>query len=170
MAAYERDPGPFPTNPDRAPKSTKSGPPKSFPACQKPWLKAPVLHVRWRMHHGSRLTVHGSGARASVSVAGCGSTVVVPCNRLRRFLRPGLGLGFSRMVCSPSVSVRLSRHTDRGNRVPACLRECLIKVRDNYLSDPYSYCKASERSIRSNLYGTSFGIGPSNSRANWWPA
>jgi len=42
---------------------------------------------------------------------------VAPCNRLRRFLRPGLGLGFSQMIRSLSVSVRLSRHTDRGYRV-----------------------------------------------------
>ena len=68
------------------------------------------MHVRWRMHRGS-------GARAFVSVAGCGSTGAAPCDRLRRFLRPGLGPGFGQMVCSPSVSVRLSRHTDRGNRV-----------------------------------------------------
>jgi len=61
----------------------------------------------------------GSGARAEVSVANCGSTVVASSNRLRRFLRSGLGLGFPQMVCSPSVSVRLSRHTDRGNRVRA---------------------------------------------------
>jgi len=62
----------------------------------------------------TRTTHHGSGARAAFSVADCGSTVVAPCNRLRRFLKRGLGPGFGQMVCSPSVSVRLSRHTDVG--------------------------------------------------------
>jgi|GEM_PF-5699995 len=42
----------------------------------------------------------------SLSVAGCGSTVVAPCNCLRPYLRPGLGPGFALMVCSPSVGVR----------------------------------------------------------------
>ena len=59
------------------------------------------------------------GARAAVSVAGVEVPGAAPCDRLRRFLRPGLGPGFAQMVCSPSVSVRLSRHTDRGNKVPA---------------------------------------------------
>jgi hypothetical protein len=44
------------------------------------------------LHPGSWITLHGSGARAVVSVANCGSTVVAPCNRPRRFLRLGLGL------------------------------------------------------------------------------
>ena len=39
----------------------------------------------------TRTTHHGSGARAAFSVADCGSTVVAPCNRLRRLLRQGLG-------------------------------------------------------------------------------
>jgi hypothetical protein len=40
------------------------------------------------------------------------------CDRPRRFLRLELGPGFPQMLCSPSVSVRLSRRTDRGNRLP----------------------------------------------------
>ena len=36
-----------------------------------------------------------------------------------RSLRSGLGRCFAQMGCSPSVSVQLSRHTDRGNRIPA---------------------------------------------------
>jgi hypothetical protein len=44
------------------------------------------------MAHALWITHHGSGARAVVSVAACGSTVVASCDRLRRFLRPG-GLG-----------------------------------------------------------------------------
>ena len=90
----------------------KIGATQKHPVCQRPRLKGRSLHVRRRRHHGS-------GTRAAVSLADCGSTVAAPCDRLRRFLRPGLGLGFSPMIRSLSVSVRLSRHTDRGNRVPA---------------------------------------------------
>ena len=43
------------------------------------------------MDHAPQRRHHGAGARARNSVAGCGSTVVAPCDRLRRFLRPGLG-------------------------------------------------------------------------------
>ena len=49
------------------------------------------------MAHAPWITHHGSGARAVVSVAACGSTMVASCDRLRRFLRPGLGPGFSQM-------------------------------------------------------------------------
>ena len=47
------DLGAFPTNPDQAPKPTRSGPPKNAPVCQKPWLKGSGLHVRRRTHRGS---------------------------------------------------------------------------------------------------------------------
>jgi hypothetical protein len=70
--------------PIRSPSAHDPGAPKIAAACQKPRLKVPALHVRRRMHHGSE-------ARAAVSVAGCGSTGAVPCDRPRRFLRPGLG-------------------------------------------------------------------------------
>ena len=93
----------------KSPRAHDPGVLKSAAACHRPWLNAPALHVRWRTHHGP-------GARAAVSVAGCGSTVVASCDRLRRFLRLGLGPGFSQMIRSLGVSVRLSRHTERGNR------------------------------------------------------
>ena len=41
-----------------------------------------------------------------VSVAGAEAPGAASCDRLRRFLRLGLGPGFALMVCSPSVGVR----------------------------------------------------------------
>ena len=58
----ERDPGPFPTNPDQAPKPTRSAPPQKRLRCHRPPLKAPPLHVRRHRHHGP-------GARAPNSLA-----------------------------------------------------------------------------------------------------
>ena len=82
--------GPFPTNLNEVSKPTRSGPPKSAPIALSRGWKA-----RSRAYNAGssaiRATHHGSGARAAVSVANCGSTGAVVCDYLRRFLRPGLG-------------------------------------------------------------------------------
>jgi len=77
-----------------------------------------------------RITHPGSGARAAFSVALVAEAPgTAPCDRLRWFLRPGLGPGFSQIIRSLSVSVRLSRHTDRGRGAPggqASSRSCSV--------------------------------------------
>ena len=50
-----------------------------------------------------------------VSLAGCGSTVVAPCDRLRRFLRPGLGPGLVKWFARQAS--RFGYHGTRGGGI-----------------------------------------------------
>jgi hypothetical protein len=59
MAACERDPGPFPTNPDQAPRPTRSAPPKKRP--RLPWAVAESPSLARTTAHAPRFRGPGGG-------------------------------------------------------------------------------------------------------------
>ena len=95
--------------------------------------------AQYGTHGGSRTTHHGPlprgpGGRFSSRLRQ--APRAARCDRLERFLRPGLGPGFAQTAYAPSVSARLSRHAECGNRLPPRLPEfmggALVLVSDQH--------------------------------------